>query len=396
VSNRSIYVLLIVSCLSLLGLTMPSPALPLIRSHFGLVDWQTGLVSSCMSLGMLAAVAVWPSYSDTLGRKKVLTLSLFCTAGLFCGQVMKLKPGSSFQEFLLMRFLTGLFAGCNPIFKAYLADVVPSEQLPRFMVFREASATLAFIIGPALGGFLCMDRGLQGPFFATILAHLAGALLLLGFVEEAPSIPPVDEGKAPEEDAQEEDWPLARKVFAISFFYVVSQTCFSFFMPLLLHDLFGSQPQTIGAFLTGTSLVVFFCQVVVYKRLEKRFGLEVTGALGAAAIFLGLVTLSLRPQLLPLAAALYAFGSATFPATVPTLLAKSVSKGNRGKVLGMDSVINNVGRVITPLGLGVLYGISPSLCFMVGGCASLVVVQLLRGHIAKKGRDTLDIKMSSK
>ena len=28
-------------------------------------------------------------------------------------------------------------------------------------------------------------------------------------------------------------------------------------------------------------------QVVVYKRLEKRFGLEVTGALGAAAIFLG-------------------------------------------------------------------------------------------------------------
>ena len=38
--------------------------------------------------------------------------------------------------------------------QAYLADVVPSERLPRFMVFREASATLAFIIGPTVGGYL--------------------------------------------------------------------------------------------------------------------------------------------------------------------------------------------------------------------------------------------------
>lgn len=44
-----------------------------------------------------------------------------------------------------------------PRAQAYLADVVPSERLPRFMVLREASATLAFIIGPTVGGFLTMD-----------------------------------------------------------------------------------------------------------------------------------------------------------------------------------------------------------------------------------------------
>lgn len=36
---------------SVTGFTMPSPALPLIRSQFDLEDWQTGLVSSSMSLG---------------------------------------------------------------------------------------------------------------------------------------------------------------------------------------------------------------------------------------------------------------------------------------------------------------------------------------------------------
>ena len=45
--------------------------------------------------------------------------------------------------------------------QAYLADVVPSERLPRFMVFREASATLAFIIGPTVGGYLTKDRAKQ-------------------------------------------------------------------------------------------------------------------------------------------------------------------------------------------------------------------------------------------
>lgn len=84
----------------------------------------------------------------------------------------------NFRRFLIARSITGLFAGCNPVFKAgrghlglqgvasqyplaqaYLADVVPSERLPRFMVLREASATLAFIIGPTVGGFLTMDPG---------------------------------------------------------------------------------------------------------------------------------------------------------------------------------------------------------------------------------------------
>jgi len=39
-----------------------------------------------------------------------------------------------------------------------LADVVPLDRLPFYMVFREASATMAFIIGPIVGGILTLDR----------------------------------------------------------------------------------------------------------------------------------------------------------------------------------------------------------------------------------------------
>ena len=52
------------------------------------------------------------------------------------------------------------------------------------------------------------------------------------------------------------------------------------------------------------------------------------GAVGALTIMVGLLLMGLRnpfnqPYLLYLGGACYAFGSATFPATVPTLLAKS-------------------------------------------------------------------------
>lgn len=58
----------------------------------------------------------------------------------------------------------------KPSDQAYLADVVPAERLPRFMVFREASATFAFIIGPLLGGYMikaCRCLKIRSPYTLT-------------------------------------------------------------------------------------------------------------------------------------------------------------------------------------------------------------------------------------
>ena len=333
---------------------------------------------------MLAAVLYWPTRSDAWGRTRVLKLSMSITALCFLVQAGLLGM-EWFHGFLFMRLLTGCFAGCNPIFKAYLADVVPASELPRFMVWREASATFAFIVGPLLGGQMTARFGIAGPFLATFVAHLLGAVICTKFVEESPVrlSDKAEESNAHHlEDSHGRLPPLINKVFIMSFFYVVSQTCFSFFTPLLLHDAFGFGARAIGGFLTAVSTGVLACQLICYKPLERRLGLEYTGAVGALTILLGLLLMGLhnpfrQPYFLILGGACYAFGSATFPATVPTLLAKSVSKDQRGKILGRDSLLNNISRVLTPIVLGFMYGKSRLLCFGTGACASLVVISML-------------------
>ena len=72
------------------------------------------------------------------------------------------------------------------------------------MVFREASATFAFILGPLLGGFLISNLGITGPFGLTCIFHMSGMLLLKCCVEEAEKHSVVGEGEQKDLDLEEE------------------------------------------------------------------------------------------------------------------------------------------------------------------------------------------------
>ena len=66
--------------------------------------------------------------------------------------------GWTLKQFLACRVLTGTFSGNSPISKAYLADRGSEgknrDSLGRYLSWKDAASTLAFIVGPALGGFL--------------------------------------------------------------------------------------------------------------------------------------------------------------------------------------------------------------------------------------------------
>lgn len=80
--------------------------LPFLRqeNELGLVDWQSGLLSAIIFLGMLFGSYIWGGFSDITGRRKTLIISLTVN-GVF-GAFSSLSP--NFYFLLLFRFISGL------------------------------------------------------------------------------------------------------------------------------------------------------------------------------------------------------------------------------------------------------------------------------------------------
>ena len=155
--NPSVCGVLLSSFLSLLGFTMVAgPLTPALGRHFQLkVGGLFGALTSAYPLGMMIGIFIWPSLSDRVGRRNILSFSLLFTGLGLMAQAMVILYGGTLFQFLLARSLTGLFAGSSPVSKAYLADIGAMDgKLPRYLSLKDASSTLAFILGPAAGGLL--------------------------------------------------------------------------------------------------------------------------------------------------------------------------------------------------------------------------------------------------
>ena len=107
---------------------------------------------------MFAGVFLWPTLSDIIGRKLVMSITLLGSGIGLILQSYGIKQCWTLESFLAARVLTGCFAGNSPISKAYLADrgsVGDNKgNLSKYLAWKDAASTLAFIVGPVLGGLI--------------------------------------------------------------------------------------------------------------------------------------------------------------------------------------------------------------------------------------------------
>lgn len=387
-------IIFLVVFLHLLGFTMGGPILPSLRQHFQLEAAQTGLITSAFPLGMLIAVFVFPALSDRIGRKPILITSYLGVGTGFVLQAMALYWDLRFRTFLALRVASGLVAGASTVVKAYLADMADPEKLPLLMAYREAAGTLAFIVGPTLGGMLFSLTGLPFVVLFSGLTSLISAALVVLFLRS----PPATGGLTPKHKRGSKEtrssidevtgcplgtpWPAVLTMFVVSFSYNLGQSFFDGFFSLLAAERFGLEPALLGPMLTGVAFLVFLNSVCIYGKVVRRFGIVVTGVFGLCAISFGLAWVGQCNSLWTMAAALalYAFGVPIFTPSVPTILTCCAPPNQRGFVLGVDSAVNSVGRILSPVLMGLLYQACPVRAFRSAGLAVFLgaVVMIVR------------------
>lgn len=70
-------------------------------------------------------------------------------------QALLIRTKVGLGYFLASRVLTGSFAGSSPVSKAYLADLGQKDgKLTKYLALRDAASTMAFIMGPLIGGVM--------------------------------------------------------------------------------------------------------------------------------------------------------------------------------------------------------------------------------------------------
>lgn len=442
--NLSVFGILLAAFLNLLGFTMAGPITPALGSHFGLeVGASFGWLTSAYPAGMLLGLFLWPALSDRVGRKPVITLSLLGAGVGLAAQGYAVRQRWSLSAFLALRALTGSMAGASPVAKAYLADVgAGAGQLPRYMSWRDAASTLAFIVGPLLSGHLYLGKQAVGfardQSLAAVISTsgayslVAGTLVAL-CVQETPSsdaragatgaaveaagkqrrgAPPPEPSPPSSSEPELVACPLGSQlvtavatVCVVSALFNCAASPFDSFFPSLIKDLAGIDEVGIGRVKAALASLSLLVSATVSARVQKRLGAVATCVIGLTVSSLGLAGLGLAaaastgalPSTLAagtltalfwLSAAIFQVGVPLYGPTIPTMLLQCVPRHRRGAIMGLDSSINTVARIMAAPVLGALYrSRGPGACFAMASLAALVsaMTAIIRRAIVMRG-----------
>ena len=121
--------------------------------------------------------------SERLGRRNyfLLSIALFTLASALCG------VAGSLSQMILFRIIQGLAGGgLQPCSQGILLDAFPAEKQGTAMTLFGVAAIIAPIIGPTLGGWLCVDYNWRWIFLVNVPMGLMALVAAYAVVRDPP------------------------------------------------------------------------------------------------------------------------------------------------------------------------------------------------------------------
>jgi MFS family permease len=155
--------------------SMIIPELPEYLSKLGGGDYK-GLIISLFTITAMISRPFSGKLADSIGRVPVMIFgAVVC---LICSSLYPLV--SSLIPFFVLRFFHGFSTGFTPTGNtAYLADIIPAEKRGEAMGLLGTAGAVGMSGGPALGGMLSNQFGLNVMFYASSTLALLSILILI-------------------------------------------------------------------------------------------------------------------------------------------------------------------------------------------------------------------------
>jgi DHA1 family multidrug resistance protein-like MFS transporter len=354
--KKNLYVLFVAELLSIAGLQIIVPFLPLyvkeLSPQVSSVEFWSGMVYSAQAFTILIFSPIWGALADRLGRKVMIQRAMLGGA-MILGLMAFVK---TVGQLVLMRALQGAITGVVPAAYALVAASAPREKTGYAMGIMQMSVWVGMSIGPFIGGVVADLFGFQSAFYLTSACLFLGGLAVTLLVKD-------DFAPLPTERFSVRQilggWLIIIRVphmpehLSVRFLVQAGQSIVLPFLPLFMALLLTSQKNT--STITGLAVSIMSASgaisAVLLGRVSDHIGLERLLLISAplVAIAYGLMSLSTESwQLI----GLYAVAGGALGGVVPVvaaLMGTSHPREQMGSVYGLANSMNAAGRMIAPL-----------------------------------------------
>jgi MFS transporter, DHA1 family, tetracycline resistance protein len=359
VNNKRLVTIFLIVLVDLLGFSLILPLLPYYAQTFGADAFVTGLLVASYAVAQLLGAPLLGRWSDRIGRRPVLLISIF---GTFVGFLLLGFAGALWMLFV-SRVIDGLTGGNLTVAQAYITDVTDQKNRTKALGMIGAAFGLGFIIGPAVGGALS-TFGYAIPAFAAAALSSMNLIAVFFFLPEsltderraaiaAQKKPPFTFGALWQALNRPRVGPLLHTRFFFSLAFATFQTIFALYAQYRLQ----LTPQTTGYVLAYVGLLSVFTQGFAVGKLANRFQ-DRQIIFGASIVMtLALLAWAFAPNLVTVLIVLapMAFAGGTLNTVLSSALTKSVYPEEIGGTLGLAASVESLTRVIAPSAGGLLF-----------------------------------------
>jgi MFS family permease len=374
-----------------------TPAMPFVVESLALTTSQYGMTVSAFGLAKMAANIPSAIAVERHGRKPYMTYSLAVVA-LGVGGI---GMAGSFEELYVCRLLTGLgVAALSTAGTMMIADLSTplnraSTMAPVMSAFAAGTA-----LGPALGGFLVDQVGLNPTFYIVGVSYLGVALVNKNLLKETKSLPIHFswQQKAPKSArlaSAEQDtmtgalrdavgqWvpllqePKIRNVMVMHGLYWVALAGAQMtLLPLILTNADGlaMSATQLGSVYMGMSLVQIFGNPL-FARYIDRIGKAPAIVAGCTLISTAMAGLPFCHDMPQLAAALgiWSVGSSMLSTAPIAYVSDQVAESKRAQAFALLRTCGDVGFLVGASGTGALADYAGSLDVAMHSSAGLLL-----------------------
>ncbi len=405
-ARASVLILSFTLLVMMLGYGMVLPIMPFYIEHFGAGGRELGWLMSTYSLMQLICAPIWGVLSDRYGRKPILAFGVLG----YAITLFMFGLANSFLMLFIARSLSGILSSATmPTAMAYIGDNTPQEEKSKGMGQLGAMTGVGVIVGPLMGGLLS-THSLALPFFVgSGLAFLSLLLIIFLLPESKTASYPTLQPDTPHPStsltvraASDGTWfakqtmrdgragltpehhyvldiylrvmlspagILLLLIFILSF----GMTNLEGMIGLYVVDKFAFNTKQVGTLWMIMGIILIAAQGGLVGPLTKKLGdlnLIKVGLLGGAIGFI-LVALAIDYVTTLLALGFFFLAIALMGPALNSYLSAFAGE-HQGTIMGLNSAMTSLGRVVGPLWGGYIYDINLTYPFF-SGAATLAL-----------------------